>query len=51
MASVPLSAPPSPSVTLAEFEGARRVLAGRAVRTPLLPADALAEALGVPVWI
>ena len=38
-------------VTLAELEAAARVLAPVAVRTPLLPADAISEKAGSPVWI
>src|SRR5918997_2611341 len=43
-------APPG-LVTLDDLEAAARTLAGVAVRTPLLPVDALAERFGVPVWI
>lgn len=38
-------------VTLEEIRAAARTLAGIAVRTPLLPVDDLAEALGTPVFI
>lgn len=38
-------------VTLADIEAAARVLGGVAVRTPLLPFDALADRYGVPVWL
>ena len=38
-------------VTLGELEGAARVLAPVAVRTPLLPADAVSAQVGGPVWI
>src|SRR3954470_16474118 len=38
-------------VTIEAIEAAARVLEPVAVRTPLLPADALSEKLGVPVYI
>ena len=38
-------------VTLGDLEAAARVLAPVAVRTPLLPADPISEAVGAPVWI
>ena len=38
-------------VTLEDLEAAARVLAPVAVRTPLLPADAVSERVGAPVWI
>lgn len=38
-------------VTLGDLEAAARVLAPVAVRTPLLPADAISDAVGFPVWI
>ena len=38
-------------VTLDAIRAAAGVLAGVAVRTPLLPSDALSEAAGVPVWV
>jgi threonine dehydratase len=38
-------------VTLADLEAAARVLAPVAVRTPLLPSDALSDLVGGPVWI
>src|SRR5688500_14261525 len=38
-------------VGLDEISAAARVLDGVAVRTPLLPADALTETLGTPVWL
>lgn len=38
-------------VTLGDLEAAARLLAPVAVRTPLLPADAVSEAIGAPVWI
>jgi len=38
-------------VTLDEIRRAAAVLRGVAVRTPLLPADALSERVGVPVWL
>lgn len=50
----PLAQSPAASadaVTLADLEAARRVLAGKAIHTPLLPVDALSEAAGVPVWV
>jgi threonine dehydratase len=37
-------------ITLDDLEAAARTLAGVAVRTPLVPIDALSEQLGVPVW-
>ena len=38
-------------VTLDDLEAAARVLAPVAVRTPLLPADAISDRVGAPVWI
>jgi threonine dehydratase len=38
-------------VTLRDLEAAARVLAPVAVRTPLLPADAITDLVGGPVWI
>jgi threonine dehydratase len=38
-------------VSLGDLEGAARVLAPVAVRTPLLPADAVSAQVGGPVWI
>ena len=38
-------------VTLADIESAARGLAGVAIRTPLLPFDALSESVGVPVLV
>jgi threonine dehydratase len=38
-------------VSLGDIEAAARVLATVAVRTPLLPADAISERVGVPVFI
>ena len=38
-------------VTLSDLRAAARTLAGVAVRTPLLPADELTSAVGVPVWL
>lgn len=46
----PVAAPPAP-VTLDAIRAASRVLAGIAVRTPLLPADQLSAELGVPVLV
>jgi threonine dehydratase len=46
---MPTAAPPL--VTLDAIRAAAGVLAGVAVRTPLLPSDALADAAGVPVWV
>ena len=48
-----MSAPAAttPLVTLDEIRRAATVLRGVAVRTPLLPADALSERVGVPVWL
>lgn len=38
-------------VSLGDLRAAAELLRGVAVRTPLLPADALTEQLGVPVWL
>jgi len=38
-------------VTLRDLEAAAGVLAPVAVRTPLLPADVLSDAMGTPVWL
>src|SRR4051812_14558935 len=38
-------------VTLDDLRAAARVLVGVTTRTPLLPADALAAIVGVPVWV
>jgi threonine dehydratase len=38
-------------VTLRDLEAAAGVLAPVAVRTPLLPADVLSDAVGTPVWL
>jgi threonine dehydratase len=38
-------------VSLGDLEAAARVLAPVAVRTPVLPADAISDVAGVPVWI
>ena len=46
---MPTAAPPL--VTLDAIRAAAGALAGVAVRTPLLPSDALADAAGVPVWV
>ncbi|MFN2567756.1 MAG: threonine/serine dehydratase [Gemmatimonadaceae bacterium] len=43
-------APPG-LVTLDDLEAAARTLRGVAVRTPLLPVDALSDRFGVPVWL
>lgn len=51
MSSISLPAPADQVVSLADLERAQRVLAGHAVRTPLLPLDPLADSLGVPVWV
>lgn len=48
---MPVSADPSSLVTLADLRSAAALLAGVAIRTPLLPADELTEAHGVPVWL
>jgi threonine dehydratase len=46
------TAAPTPAlVTLDDLRAAAAVLRGVVVRTPLLPADPLSEALGVPVWL
>jgi threonine dehydratase len=44
-------AAPSRLVTLDDIHEAAKALSGVAVKTPLLPADALAERLGVPVFV
>ena len=49
--ATPSSTAAMPLVTLDAIRAAARLLAGVAVRTPLLPADALATSLGVPVWV
>ena len=41
----------APIVTLDAIRAAARLLNGIAIHTPLLPADALATTLGVPVWV
>src|SRR6478752_9592651 len=38
-------------VTIGDLEAAARTLAPVAVRTPLLPADVVSDAIGAPVWI
>src|SRR4029079_13993602 len=38
-------------VTIGDLEAAARAIAPVAVRTPLLPADVVSDAVGVPVWI
>jgi threonine dehydratase len=38
-------------IALSDLEAAARVLSPVAVRTPLLPADPISDAAGVPVWI
>src|SRR3954467_14516077 len=38
-------------VTIGDLEAAARTLAPVAVRTPLLPADVVSDAVGAPVWI
>ena len=38
-------------VTIGDLEAAARTLAPVAVRTPLLPADAVSEVVGAPIWI
>jgi threonine dehydratase len=40
-----------PLVSLADLHAAANLLRGVAVRTPLLPADALTERVGAPVWV
>lgn len=51
--SLPHATPASAAapVTLDAIRAAARLLVGVAIRTPLLPADALATSLGVPVWV
>ncbi|OYV67489.1 MAG: hypothetical protein B7Z72_09580 [Gemmatimonadetes bacterium 21-71-4] len=49
-----MAAPPTPAaalVTLAEIRRAAATLAPVAVRTPLLPCDALSELAGTEVWL
>ncbi|HVE79286.1 MAG TPA: threonine/serine dehydratase [Gemmatimonadaceae bacterium] len=46
-----VSAAAPPLVSLERLRAAAAVLRGVAVRTPLLPADALGERWGVPVWL
>ncbi len=41
----------APLVTLADFRAAAELLRGVAVRTPLLPDDALGERLGAPIYV
>lgn len=41
----------APLVSLADLRAAAELLRGVAVRTPLLPASALSEKLGVPIWL
>ena len=38
-------------VTIGDLEAAARTLAPVAVRTPLLPADVVSDAVGAPIWI
>jgi threonine dehydratase len=38
-------------ITIGDLEAAASILATVAVRTPMLPADAISEIAGVPVWI
>lgn len=47
---MPVAAPVE-LVTLSDIEDAALALAGVAVRTPLLPVDAVSERLGVPVFV
>ena len=47
----PASGPASALVTLDDLRRAQRLLAGVAVRTPLLGFDAVSERLGVPVFV
>ena len=49
--ATPTSTAAQPLVTLEAIRAAARLLAGVAIRTPLLPADALETSLGVPVWV
>jgi threonine dehydratase len=49
--SSPAAAVSSTLVSLDDLRAAAAVLRGVAVRTPLLPADALSERLGGPVWL
>ena len=48
---MPLTTEAPPLVSLADLQAAARLLRGVAVRTPLLPADALGERVGAPVWL
>ena len=49
--AAPSAADPASLVTLDALRAAASLLRGVAVRTPLLPADALSAELGVPVWL
>ena len=40
-----------PSITLADIEAARRVLAGHVLRTPKLPAPKLSALTGAEVYV
>jgi threonine dehydratase len=50
-ALMPLSTDAPPLVSLADLQDAAALLRDVAVRTPLLPAEALRERCGVPVWV
>jgi threonine dehydratase len=41
----------TPLVTLEDIQGAAAILRGVALRTPLLPFDALSAEIGVPAWV
>src|SRR4051812_22252165 len=47
----PMTRPATTLVTIGDLEAAARTLEPVAVRTPLLPADVLTDAVGAPVWI
>jgi threonine dehydratase len=48
---MPFTTDAPPLVSLADLHAAAELLRDVAVRTPLLPADALGERCGVPVWV
>lgn len=45
------AAPPDTLVSLDDLRAAAKILRGVAVRTPLLPADALSDRLGASIWV
>ena len=44
------AAAPAPLITIGDLRAAADILRGVAVRTPLLPDDALSERLGAPIF-